>query len=219
VGAGVLVDGAQSVPHMPVRFSDLGCDFLAFSAHKMLGPTGVGVLVARPEILEAMDPFLGGGEMIREVHLDRATWNDIPWKFEAGTPNIAGVVAFAASLDYLRRLGMESVRAHEVELTRYALDRLRALGFLTLYGPSDVGIRGGVVSFTDAYIHAHDLSTILDRQGIAIRAGHHCAQVLMRRLGVPATARASFYVYNGRDDVDALVEGLREARRYFKLPV
>jgi cysteine desulfurase/selenocysteine lyase len=156
--------------------------------------------------------------MIRDVYLDRATWNDVPWKFEAGTPNIAGVVAFAASIDYLRRLGMEAVRAHEVELTRYALDRLRDLGYLTIYGPADAAARGGVVSFTDSHIHPHDLSTVLDRQGIAIRAGHHCAQPLMRRLGVSATARASFYIYNGRDDIDALVEGLREARRYFKLP-
>jgi cysteine desulfurase/selenocysteine lyase len=219
VGASVLVDGAQSVPHMPVSFADLGCDFLAFSAHKMLGPTGVGVLVAKPETLEAMDPFLGGGEMIREVHLDRATWNDVPWKFEAGTPNIAGVVAFAASIDYLRRLGLDAVRAHEVELTRYALGRLGALGYLSLYGPADVAARGGVVAFNDSHIHSHDLSTILDRWGIAIRAGHHCAQPLMRRLNVPATARASFYIYNDRDDIDALVEGLKEARRYFKLPV
>ncbi len=218
VGASVLVDGAQSVPHMPVSFADLGCDFLAFSAHKMLGPTGVGVLLARPETLEATEPFLGGGEMIREVHLDRATWNDVPWKFEAGTPNIAGVVAFASSLDYLSRLGMDAVRAHEVDLTRYALDRLRALGYLTIYGPADAESRGGVVAFNDSHIHSHDLSTILDRQGVAIRAGHHCAQPLMERLDVPSTARASFYVYNDKDDVDVLVEGLREARRYFKLP-
>jgi cysteine desulfurase/selenocysteine lyase len=219
VGAAVLVDAAQSVPHMPVDVAALGCDFLAFSAHKMLGPTGVGVLVAKPETLEAMDPFLGGGEMIREVYLDRATWNDVPWKFEAGTPNIAGVVAFAASIDYLRRLGLDAVRAHEVQLTRYALERLGALGFLTLYGPADAEARGGVVAFNDSHIHSHDLSTILDRRGIAIRAGHHCAQPLMRRLNVPATARASFYIYNDRDDIDALVEGLKEARRYFKLPV
>ncbi|HEX9638571.1 MAG TPA: cysteine desulfurase [Acidobacteriota bacterium] len=215
VGAVMVVDGAQSVPHMPVDFAALGCDFLAFSAHKMMGPTGVGVLVGKPERLEAMEPLMGGGEMIREVHLDRATWNDIPHKFEAGTPNIADVVAFAAAIRYLEKLGLDAVRAHELRLTAYALERLNALGFLTLYGPPSPERRGGVVTFNDPLVHPHDLSTILDQFGIAIRAGHHCAQPLMRRLGVVATARASFYVYNSESEIDALAQALLEARRYF----
>jgi cysteine desulfurase/selenocysteine lyase len=218
-GALCLVDGAQGVPHLPTDFNALGCDFLAFSAHKMLGPTGVGVLAARTGILEEMDPFLGGGEMIREVHLDRATFNDIPWKFEAGTPNIADVAAFSAALDYLERLGMDAVRAHELELSRYALHRLRELEFLKIYGPEDPELRGGVISFTDSDLHPHDLSTILDQCGVAIRAGHHCAQPLMRRLGLAATARASFYIYNDLNDVDCLVDGLLHGRKYFGLPV
>ena len=224
-GARLLLDGAQAVPHLPVDLRAVDCDFLVFSAHKMLGPTGVGVLYARPELLAEMGPFLGGGEMIREVQLQSATWNDVPWKYEAGTPNIADVAAFSASLDYLERLGMDSVRAHELELTRYALDRLSELPFLTLYGPRDPAARGGVVSFTDADLHPHDLSTVLDMCGVAIRAGHHCAQPLIRRLAqltekpLVATARASFYIYNDRDDVDCLVDSLIEARKYFGLPV
>jgi cysteine desulfurase/selenocysteine lyase len=215
MGAAVLVDAAQSVPHIPVQVDHLGADFVAFSAHKMLGPTGVGVLWGRTEALEAMDPYMGGGEMIREVKLDSATWNDIPWKFEAGTPNIADVVAFATAIDYLMNLGMERVRRHEVELTRYALERLHALGHITVYGPQAAEERSGVVTFNDADIHPHDLATILDHHGVAVRAGHHCAQPLMRILGVVATARASFYVYNDTDDIDILIEALKEARRYF----
>ena len=215
VGALVCVDAAQSVPHIPVRVEELGVDFLAFSAHKMLGPTGVGVLWGRPDILDAMDPYMGGGEMIREVKLDSATWNDVPWKFEAGTPNIADVVAFSTAMDYLMAIGMDNVRRHEVELTAYALDRLRALGHVTLYGPESAEARSGVVTFNDCDIHPHDLATILDHHGVAVRAGHHCAQPLMRVLGVVATARASFYLYNDRDDVDVLIDGLGEARRYF----
>jgi cysteine desulfurase/selenocysteine lyase len=217
VGAVVLVDGAQSVPHLPVDFSADGADFLAFSAHKAYGPTGVGFLVARPELLEAMEPVAGGGEMIREVHLDHATWNDVPHRFEAGTPNIADAAAFPAALDLLEELGMAAVRAHEEELTAYALDRLAGLGWLELHGPRDPARRGGLVSFVDPDVHPHDLATILDTRGIAIRAGHHCAQPLMRRLDVVATARASFGIYNDRDDVDALVDGLVAARRYFGL--
>jgi cysteine desulfurase/selenocysteine lyase len=215
LGAVVMVDAAQSVPHLPVQVEQLGVDFLAFSAHKMLGPTGVGVLWGRAELLEAMDPYMGGGEMIREVTLDSATWNDIPWKFEAGTPNIADVVAFSTAINYLMHLGMENVRRHEIELTQYALERLRSLGHITIYGPPAAEERSGVVAFNDADIHPHDLSTILDHHGVAVRAGHHCAQPLMRRLGVVATARASFYVYNDTDDVDVLIEALKEARRYF----
>jgi cysteine desulfurase/selenocysteine lyase len=215
VGALVVLDAAQAVPHLPVDLRRLDCDFLAFSAHKMLGPTGVGVLWGKPEILAAMQPFQSGGEMIREVHLDRATWNDLPWKFEAGTPSIAGVVAFSAALDYLQGLGMEAIREHEEALTRYALDRLQALGGLRLFGPAAAEKQSGVLSFVDPDVHPHDLSTVLDTYGVAIRAGHHCAQPLMRRFGVVATARASFYLYNDRDDVDQLVEGLTAARRYF----
>jgi cysteine desulfurase/selenocysteine lyase len=211
----VLLDGAQSVPHTRVDVKELDCDFLAFSGHKMLGPTGVGVLYGKTDLLQEMDPFLGGGEMIREVHLDRATWNDLPWKFEAGTPAIAPVIAFSAAIDYLEKLGMDAIRSHEIALTDYALQRLGELSFISVYGPDQPDLRSGVISFLDHEIHPHDLSTILDTQGIAIRAGHHCAQPLMQRFGVIAMARASLYLYNDRDDIDALVDALKYARRYF----
>jgi cysteine desulfurase/selenocysteine lyase len=214
-GALALVDAAQSVPHMPVDVQAIDCDFLAFSAHKMLGPTGVGVLYARYELLEAMEPYQSGGEMISRVRLEGATWNDVPWKFEAGTPNIAGVIAFAAALDYLSALGMGNVRAHEQELTAYALGRLRQLEDITIYGPRDASQRGGVVSFNCPDIHPHDVGTILDREGVAIRGGHHCAQPLMRRFDMAGTARASFYIYNTPQEVDALVEGIEKARAFF----
>jgi len=214
-GALAVVDAAQSVPHMPVDVQAIDCDFLAFSAHKMLGPTGVGVLYARYELLEAMEPYQSGGEMISRVRLEGATWNDVPWKFEAGTPNIAGVIAFAAALDYLSALGMENVRAHEQELTAYALGRLRQLEDITTYGPRDASQRGGVVSFNYPDIHPHDVGTILDREGVAIRGGHHCAQPLMRRFDMAGTARASFYIYNTPQEVDALVEGIEKARAFF----
>lgn len=217
VGAIVVVDGAQSVPHLATDFPSLDADFLAFSAHKAYGPTGVGFLVGRCERLEEIEPVWGGGEMIREVHLDRATWNDIPYRFEAGTPNIAGAAAVPASLDLLEELGMAAVRAHEQSLTAYALERLASLGFLRLHGPAAAASRGGLVSFSDADIHPHDQAQVLDSLGIAVRAGHHCAQPLMRRLGEPATTRASFGIYNDRDDVDALVEGLFATRRVFGL--
>ena len=217
VGAVMVVDGAQSVPHLSVDFRSLGIDFLAFSAHKAYGPTGVGFLVARPELLERMEPVAGGGEMIRVVRLDSATWNDIPHKFEAGTPNIADAAAFPAALDLLEELGMGAVREHERELAGYALERLRSLDWLQIHGPLDPERRGALVSFVDPEIHPHDLAQVLDTRGIAIRAGHHCAQPLMRRLDVAATARASFAVYNDRDDVDALVDGLVAARKYFGL--
>lgn len=215
VGAVVLVDGAQLVPHAAVRFSELGCDFLAFSAHKMYGPTGVGFLVAKPELLEAMEPLYGGGEMIREVHLDRASWNEIPHKFEAGTPNIADAAAFPAALEFVERWTPQAIRAHEVELTAYAWEQLARFGGLTLHGPADPTRRGALISFVDQHIHPHDLATVLDTYGVAIRAGHHCAQPLMRRLGVMATARVSFAAYNSREDVDALLFALAAARRYF----
>jgi cysteine desulfurase/selenocysteine lyase len=217
-GALLLIDGAQSVPHMPVDVGELGCDFLAFSAHKMLGPTGVGVLYARHELLEAMDPFLGGGEMIRRVRLEESTWNDAPWKFEAGTPNIGDVCAFGATIDYLQALGMENVRAHEVEITGAALRKLSQIPDVTIFGPERTAARGGVVAFNLADIHPHDLGTVLDGHGVAIRAGHHCAQPLMHRLDVVATARASFYVYNTIEELDVLVEGIQDTARLFRAP-
>jgi cysteine desulfurase / selenocysteine lyase len=214
-GVPILVDAAQSAPHMPVDPAAIGADFLAFSAHKMLGPTGVGILWGRPELLEQAEPMLGGGEMIREVRLDDATWNDIPWKFEAGTPNIADVIAFGPALDYLEELGLDAIRSHEIDLNRYALERLAEVPGIRIHGPAEPEARTGVLSFYDEVIHPHDIATILDLYGVAVRAGHHCAQPLMRRLGVPATARASFYIYNDRADVDALVAALVEARAYF----
>jgi len=214
-GTTVLVDGAQSAPHMPVDVQAMGCDFFAFSAHKMLGPTGVGVLYARRELLEEMEPFLGGGEMISRVTLEGATWNDVPWKFEAGTPNIADVIAFSAAIDYLEGLGMENVRAHEVEVTGCALSRLRQMDEVTIYGPPGPAGRGGVISFNYPNLHPHDIGTVLDRHGVAIRAGHHCTQPLMRSLGVSGTARVSFYVYNTLEEVDVLVDALSRARAFF----
>jgi len=214
-GAVVLVDGAQSVPHLPVNVEQLDCDFLAFSAHKMLGPTGVGVLYGRESLLEAMPPFLGGGEMIADVKLTGSTWNELPWKFEAGTPNIADVVAFGAALDYLQGLGMPAVQAHERELAGYALERLRAIDGVTLYGPSRLEERGGIVSMNLDGLHPHDVGTILDAEGIAVRAGHHCAKPVMRRLGVAATIRASFYIYNTPDEVDRLADGLLTVKKFF----
>lgn len=218
-GAVVLVDGAQSVPHMSVDVQRLNCDALAFSAHKMLGPTGVGVLYARETLLEAMDPFLGGGEMISDVQLTSSTWNDLPWKFEAGTPNIADVIAFGEALAYLEAAGMDAVRAHERELTAYAWTRLRRVDGLTLYGPpGDAEDRGGVISFNLEGLHPHDAGTVLDGEGIAVRAGHHCAKPLMRRLGLAATLRASFYLYNTREDVDRLIEAIRTVQNFFSRP-
>jgi cysteine desulfurase/selenocysteine lyase len=214
-GVMFLVDGAQGAPHLKVDVQAIDCDFYAFSSHKMLGPTGVGVLYGRRELLEEMEPFLGGGEMIRKVTFEGASWNDLPWKFEAGTPNIADVIAFGAAIDYLADVGMENVRAHEIEITEYALDRLGRLDDITLYGPSNSSARGGVVSFNYGDLHPHDVGTILDRHGVAIRAGHHCTQPLMRTLGVSGTARASFYVYNTREEVDVLVEALQAARDFF----
>jgi cysteine desulfurase/selenocysteine lyase len=218
-GAVVVVDAAQSVPHAVTDVAALGCDFLAFSAHKMCGPTGIGVLWGRDELLEAMPAFLGGGEMIRDVRLDRWIPNDIPWKFEAGTPPIAEAVGLGAAVDYLSDLGMEAVRDHERALTGHALSVLteRHGDDLRIFGPPDACDRGGVVSFTYGDIHPHDLSQVLDSAGVCIRAGHHCAKPLMRRFGVGATARASFYLYNDESDVQALSDGLAAAREVFAL--
>jgi cysteine desulfurase/selenocysteine lyase len=214
-GAVVLVDGAQGVPHRPTDVRALGADFLAFSAHKMLGPTGVGVLWGRRELLEAMPPFMGGGDMILSVNMERSTWNELPHKFEAGTPNIADVIAFGSALDYLTALGMEQVQAHEQELLGYALDQMADVPGVTLYGPSDRSIRGGVVSFGLDGVHPHDIGQVLDSHGVAIRAGHHCAQPVMAHLEIPATARASFYLYNTHEEVDALVAATEEVVRFF----
>jgi len=212
-GALCLVDGAQAAPHGAVDVRAAGCDFYAFSAHKMCGPTGIGALWARPELLEAMPPFQGGGEMISEVRLEGSTWAPVPHKFEAGTPAIAEAVGFGAAVDYLEQAGIEAIQAHEAEITRYALDRLSELDGLRIVGPTED--RLGLVSFTYGDIHPHDLATILDRRGVAIRAGHHCNQPLMDYLGVDATARASFYLYTARADIDALVEALLVARDLF----
>jgi cysteine desulfurase/selenocysteine lyase len=214
VGALVLVDGAQLVPHVPVDVTELDCDVLTISGHKMLGPTASGGLYAKRDVLESMDPFLGGGHMIEEVFPDRSTWNAVPYKFEAGTMNIAQEVALAAAVDYLEELGMPAVRAHEEEITAYAIERLRDAG-ARVFGPADVSVRGGAVSFWYRDVHPHDLATILNEEGVAIRAGHHCNQLVMRRYGVPATARASFYVYNSNDEVDALVDALGKAESVF----
>ena len=215
-GALVLLDGAQAVPHVPVDVQAIGADLYAFSGHKMLGPTGSGALWARRELLEAMPPFMAGGDMIREVHLRRSEWNDIPWKFEAGTPDIAAGIGLGAAAEYLRELGMGRVREHEMQLLTYALVALqREHPDVTLYGPMDAGIRCGVIPFNVPGVHPHDVAQVLDRSGIAVRAGHHCTMPLHERLELPATARASFNVYTTEADIDALIEGLREVKRIF----
>lgn len=218
-GAHVLVDACQYVPHVATDVREWDADFVAFSAHKLLGPTGIGALWARRELLEEMPPFLGGGEMIRDVRLDGFTPNDVPWKFEAGTMPIVEAVGFGAAIDYLTSLGMDAVRAHEMQLTEYAIAALqdRFGESLRIYGPLDVTQRGGAVSFLFEGIHAHDISQVLDEDAVCVRAGHHCAKPLMRRLGVPATSRASFYVYNDEADVDALVEALAKAQKFFEI--
>ena len=214
VGALVAVDGAQMVPHLAIDVEGLDVDFLAISGHKMLAPTASGGLYAKPEILEAMDPMFGGGEMIREVFHNHATWNTVPYKFEAGTMQIAQQVGLGAAIDYLNALGMDAVRAHEMDITAYALRRLEEVG-ARIFGPMNAEDRGGAVSFWFKEVHPHDLATILNEEGVAIRAGHHCAQLVMRRYGVPATARASFYIYNTKEEVDALVDALARADGIF----
>jgi cysteine desulfurase / selenocysteine lyase len=216
-GALILVDACQYVPHAATDVQQWDADFVAFSSHKILGPSGIGALWGRFELLDAMPPFLGGGEMIRDVRLDTFTTNDLPWKFEAGTPAIVEAVGFGAAIDYIAALGMDAVRAHERLITGYALEALRDRfdESLTIYGPSDVDVRGGAVSFLFDGIHAHDISQVLDEDAVCVRAGHHCAKPLMRQLGVPATTRASFYVYNDEADVDALIEALAKAQKFF----
>jgi cysteine desulfurase/selenocysteine lyase len=212
VGALVLLDGAQAVPHMPTDVQAFDCDFLAFSGHKMLGPTGIGVLWARKEILAEMPPFMSGGDMIKRVTYEGADWNDLPWKFEAGTPAIAEGVGLGYAVDYLNELGMHNVRQHEIALTTYALERLNQVEGIRIYGPNEPTARGGAVAFTLGDIHPHDVAAVLDGEGIAVRAGHHCTMPLHHKLGLQATTRASFYVYNIPQEVDRLAEGLDKAR-------
>jgi cysteine desulfurase / selenocysteine lyase len=211
----VLVDGTQAVPQLPVSFRELDVDFYALTGHKMCGPTGIGALVAKPERLEAMDPFLTGGEMIREVTLESVTWNEIPAKFEAGTPMIAEAAGLGAAVDYLRGIGLEQIRAHEQQLTQRFLDRLTQVEGVTVHGPTDASRRGGAISFAIEGVHPHDVGAMLDSKGVCVRVGHHCAKPLMRHLGVVATARASLYLYNDDDDLAPLVEGIEAARTFF----
>lgn len=212
-GVPVLLDAAQSVPHLPIDVQHLDCDFLAFSAHKMLGPTGIGVLYAKVRLLENMDPYQGGGEMISSVWLENATWNEIPHKFEAGTPNIAGAFGFKAALDYLDNIGMQNITLYEQEITTYALNKMMEIDDMVIYGSAPE--RGGAISFNLGNIHPHDLSHYLDQQGIAVRAGHHCAQTVMRKLNIAATTRASFYFYNTLEEIDYFVEQLKSAKAFF----
>jgi cysteine desulfurase/selenocysteine lyase len=213
----VLVDAAQSVPHMPVDVQDLDCDFLAFSGHKMCGPTGIGVLYAKKKLLEEMPPFHGGGEMIREVHQYEASWKEPPYKFEAGTVNIEGGIGLGSAVDYLSKIGMRHIRLHEKEVTAYALEQLGKVKGTTVYGPQDPQVRGGVVSFNLGDIHSHDMASLLDEDNIAVRSGQHCAQPLHERFGIPSSTRASFYLYNTEGEVDALVKALKRAGEIFKI--
>lgn len=212
----VAVDGAQSVPHMPTDMLDLGADFLCFSAHKMCGPTGIGVLAGRPELLEAMPPFLGGGEMIANVTLEGTTFNEVPYKFEAGTPMVAEAVGLGAAVDYLNAVGMDEIRRHEVELLSAAIPALESVGGVTVHGPHDPQERGAAVSFAIDGVHPHDIGTLMDREGVAVRAGHHCAKPLIRVLGSAATTRASFYLYNTSEEIDSLVAAVETTKRFFE---
>lgn len=214
-GAVMVVDGAQAAPHIKVDVQDLDCDFYAFSGHKMCGPTGIGVLYGKQRHLEAMEPVEFGGEMIDFVGLQESTWKELPWKFEGGTPIIAGAIGLAAAIDYLESIGLEAIEQHEHELAAYAMEQMSKIEGLTIYGPKDPSKRAGIVTFNLNDVHPHDVATVLDMQGIAVRAGHHCAQPLMKWLNVSATARASFYLYNTKEDIDRLVAGLQKAKEYF----
>lgn len=214
-GAYMVVDGAQSAPHMPINVQDLDCDFFAFSGHKMLGPTGIGVLYGKEEVLNLMSPIEFGGEMIDFVYEQEANWKELPWKFEAGTPNIAGSIALGAALDYLDKIGMEAVHAHEQELVAYVLPKLQTIKGLTIYGPEDPNQHTGVIAFNLDGVHPHDLATALDYEGVAVRAGHHCAQPLINHLGIHSAARASFYLYNSKEDCDKLVQAIIAAKEFF----
>lgn len=214
-GAVMVVDGAQAAPHMKIDVQDLDCDFLAFSGHKMCGPTGIGVLYGKKQHLEKMEPVETGGEMIDFVDLYESTWKELPWKFEAGTPIIAGAVGLGAAIDFLDQIGLENIEAHEHKLAAYAMEKLSRIEGMTIYGPKDPGLRAGVVTFNIDDVHPHDVATVLDAEGIAVRAGHHCAQPLMKWLKASATARASFYLYNTEEEIDKLVEGLIKTKEYF----
>ncbi|MCM3600701.1 cysteine desulfurase [Robertmurraya korlensis] len=214
-GAVMVVDGAQAAPHMKIDVQDLDCDFLAFSGHKMCGPTGIGVLYGKKQHLEKMEPVETGGEMIDFVDLYESTWKELPWKFEAGTPIIAGAVGLGAAIDFLEQIGLENIEAHEHKLAAYAMEKLSLIEGMTIYGPKDPGLRAGVVTFNIDDVHPHDVATVLDAEGIAVRAGHHCAQPLMKWLKASATARASFYLYNTEEEIDKLVEGLIKTKEYF----
>ena len=214
VGAITVIDGAQAVPHMKVDIENLGCDFYAFSGHKMLGPTGVGVLIGRKTILEKMDPFMGGGEMINTVTMEKSTWNDVPWKFEAGTPNIAQVIGLGAAIDYIEKIDIENIHQHEQGLLKYGLEILSQNENIVLYGNPE--IRGAVIPFNVKNVHPHDLAKFLDTDGICIRAGHHCTQPIMNRLGINATARASFYIYNSKNDIEKLGDSIKKTADIFK---
>lgn len=214
-GAIMVVDGAQSAPHMKIDVQDLDCDFLAFSGHKMCAPTGIGVLYGKKHLLEKMEPIEFGGEMIDFVHLQESTWKELPWKFEAGTPIIAGAIGLGAAIDFLNEIGLDNIAQHEHKLAEYALDKMSSVPGMTIYGPLDASKRAGLVTFNISDVHPHDVATVLDAEGIAVRAGHHCAQPLMKWLKASATARASFYLYNTEDDIDKLVEGLVKTKEYF----
>ncbi|WP_225620738.1 cysteine desulfurase [Streptococcus suis] len=219
VGAYLVVDGAQSVPHMAVNVQELDVDFYAFSGHKMLGPTGIGVLYGKEELLNRMSPVEFGGEMIDFVYEQSATWKELPWKFEAGTPNIAGAIGLGAAIDYLTEIGMDAIQAHEAELVDYIFPKLQAIPGLTIYGSQDLSKRTGVIAFNLDDLHPHDVATALDYEGVAVRAGHHCAQPLLRYLQVPATVRASFYIYNTKADCDKLVEAIIKTKEFFNGPI
>ncbi len=214
-GAVVVVDGAQSAPHMKIDVRDIDCDFFALSGHKMLGPTGIGALYAKESYLESMDPFLSGGEMILKVTLDSVVYNELPWKFEAGTPNYEGAIGLKAAIEYLEALGMDTVETYERELTAYALEKMKTVPDIFIYGPLNAAKKGGILAFNIKGVHSHDIGTILDSEGIAIRAGHHCAQPLMIDCGVSAMARASFYFYNTKQEIDLLVAALKKAKEIF----
>ena len=209
-GSLVVVDGAQSAPHLPIDVQDINCDFFAFSAHKMLGPTGVGTLYGKKKLLEEIPPFLLGGDMIRAVHREETEWNELPWKFEAGTSNIADVIGFGAAIDYLQAIGMTNLKEHETRIAKEALQAMSQIKGIEIYGPMDEKKRGAVISFNVGKVHAHDVASILDSEGVAIRSGHHCAQIIMEKLEVPATSRASFYLYNDSDDIDMLCKALKK---------
>lgn len=213
----IIIDGAQSVPHLPVDVQKLGCDFMAFSGHKMLAPTGVGVLWGRKKLLEEMEPLLVGSHMIKEVTKKESTWNDLPWKFEPGTAAIEAVVGLGAAIDYLKRIGMERIREHEKKLMVYGLERMGKINGLTIYGPKDIDKRGGVISFNIDGVHSHDVAQILSDEGICIRSGHHCAMPLHQRLGIQASCRASFYLYNDKEDIDRLIKGIKRVKEIFSL--